>query len=619
MTQTTDPVFDLTVWGPALKKYGDVVQLSVALYGADEQMVCGPLPATPIATIFQAHGYDPGVRAECLRACLARTSDDRSPVVVSTASQLAVVGVPLQLDGRTVGAVVAGYSLVNFCDSAAIARLARASGTPFPALWAVARSLRPVPSRRLVQLGELLQVLVDTLLSENAHRRQAEHAARRFSHLAGHDSLTELPNRSLLFDRLTRALALAHRHGRRLALLFVDIDRFKHINDSLGHALGDGLLQLVAREISQCVRGADTVSRYGGDEFVVLVTELKRAEDAGEVALKIVAAVTRPQTLAGHDLRISVSLGISVFPDDAQDAETLLKHADLAMYHAKDQGRGGYQFFQPELNVRAVERQSIEAGLHHALDQREFTLLYQPKVNLKTGALAGAEALIRWQHPDRGLLAPAWFVPIAEDCGLIMAIGRWVVAEACRQARAWQDAGLPPTPVSVNISAVEFRAKSFLEHIVNILNETGLDPRWLEIELTESVLMGDVTAATAVIRALKALGVQLAIDDFGTGWSSLSYLRHLPVDAMKIDKSFVQEITTGSNAGPIVSAVINMAKSLKYRVIAEGVETVEQLAFLQAEDCGEGQGYYFSRPLIAQQFARVMERGTTRSGVQPFS
>jgi diguanylate cyclase (GGDEF)-like protein/PAS domain S-box-containing protein len=434
----------------------------------------------------------------------------------------------------------------------------------------------------------------------------------RISHLASHDPLTDLPNRLLLGDRLARALALAHRHQRRLAVLFLDIDRFKHINDSLGHMLGDELLRAVGREVTMCVRSSDTVSRHGGDEFVVVLSELEHAEDAAIGAQKIIAALTRPQTLAGHEVHITVSIGISVYPDDGEDAETLLKSADMALYHAKDQGRDCYQFFKPDLNVRAVERQSIEAGLRSALARREFVLLYQPKMNLTTGAVVGAEALIRWRNPDRGWVEPAQFVSIAEDCGLIRPIGRWVVHEACRQAQEWQDAGLRPIPVSVNISAVEFRSRDFLKNIVDILKETRLDPRYLEIELTESVLMAHVEATKSVLHALKTLGVQLAIDDFGTGWSSLSYLRQFPIDALKVDRSFVGEITSGPSGAPIVSAVISLGKSLKHRVIAEGVETLDQLAFLQAEGCGEGQGYYFSRPLVAEQFARVLETGTTQ-------
>ena len=441
----------------------------------------------------------------------------------------------------------------------------------------------------------------------------ARATALQMAHLASHDPLTDLPNRLLLADRLARALALAHRHQRRLAVLFLDIDRFKHINDSLGHMLGDELLRAVGREVTMCVRSSDTVSRHGGDEFVVVLAELEHAEDAARGARKIIAALARPQKLAGHELHITVSIGISVYPDDGKDAETLLKNADMALYHAKDHGRDCYHFFEPALNVRAVERQSIEASLHTAIEMQQFELLYQPKLNLKTGVVVGAEALLRWRHPVRGLVEPAQFVPIAEDCGLIKPIGRWVVHEACRQAKTWQDAGLRPIPVSVNISAVEFRSSGFLKNIVDILKATRLDPHYLEIELTESVLMTQIEATNAVLCALKDLGVKLAIDDFGTGWSSLSYLRQFPIDALKVDKSFVQEITSRSRTAPIVTAVISMGKSLNHRVIAEGVETVDQLAFLQAEDCDEAQGYYFSRPLIAQQFALGLNVCATRS------
>jgi diguanylate cyclase (GGDEF)-like protein/PAS domain S-box-containing protein len=468
---------------------------------------------------------------------------------------------------------------------------------------AVEHTAAPIHDRQGLVTGAAI-VLRDT--------SEARAMSLRMSHLASHDPLTDLPNRLLLADRLARALALAHRHQGRLAVLFLDIDRFKYINDSLGHILGDELLRAVGREVTLCVRSSDTVSRHGGDEFVVVLSELEHPEDAARGAQKIITALARPHRLAGHELHITVSIGISVYPDDGEDAETLLQSADTALYHAKDQGRDGYQFFKPDLSVRAVERQSIEMGLHRALDGREFELLYQPKMNLRTGAVAGAEALIRWRHPDRGLVEPAQFVPIAEDCGLIKPIGRWVLHEACRQAQAWQDAGLSPIPVSVNISAVEFRSSGFLNNIVEVLKETRLDPRYLEIELTESVLMAHVEATTSVLHALKNLGVHLAIDDFGTGWSSLSYLRHFPIDALKVDKSFVQEITSGSSAAPIVSAVISMGRSLNHRVIAEGVETRDQLAFLRAEDCGEGQGYYFSRPLVAQQFARVLETGKTQ-------
>jgi diguanylate cyclase (GGDEF)-like protein len=330
----------------------------------------------------------------------------------------------------------------------------------------------------------LLKVLVDTLMRENDLRKHSERTALQFSHLASHDPLTDLPNRVLLGDRLSRALASAHRHHRRMAVLYMDIDRFKDVNDTLGHDLGDELLRAVAREVSLCVRHADTVSRLGGDEFVVVLSELERGEDAAAIATKIISALCHPRHISGHDLRVTVSVGISVFPEDGTDAETLLKRADLALYSAKDSGRGCFKFFQPRLNEIVVERQTIEAGIHHAMERQEFALVYQPKIFLNSGDLAGGEALIRWHHPSRGLLEPAQFIPIAEHSGLIVPIGRWVVHEACRQARAWQDAGLRSVPISVNVSALEFRCESFVPRLVETLKETQLDPALLEIELT---------------------------------------------------------------------------------------------------------------------------------------
>jgi diguanylate cyclase (GGDEF)-like protein len=601
--------FDPAVWGPALEKYGAVTQLSVALYGADGQMVAPAVPATPLVTLFEAHGYDPGIVQTCAHRCLEQTVDSRPPVVVEAAA-LAVVGVALRLDGSVVGAAVAGYALGSFPDSVSVARLARASNAPFTELWGLFRRQQPLPVRRLILHGELLQVLGDTLLRENDLRRRSERVGSQLSHLASHDPLTDLPNRLLLADRLSSALSHAQRYQRQLAVLFLDIDHFKHINDSLGHLVGDELLRSVSRQLSQCVRSSDTVGRIGGDEFVVVMSELSHKEDAARGAQKILASLAKPHTVLHHSLHVTASIGISVYPDDGGDAERLLSRADMALYHAKELGRESYQFFKPELNLRAVERHWIEAGLHQALDNGQFELVYQPKLNLRTGALVGAEALIRWRHPDRGLIGPAEFVPIAEECGLIRPIGQWVLREACQQARAWQDTGLAPIPVSVNISVAEFRAKRFLDNLANILNETRLAPNFLEIEVTESVLMAHAETTSDVLHELKTLGVQLAIDDFGTGWSSLSYLRLFQVDALKIDKSFVQEITSASSTAPIVSAVISMARSLDHRVVAEGIETRDQLAFLQAENCAEGQGYYFSRPVPADRFAEILATAT---------
>jgi diguanylate cyclase (GGDEF)-like protein/PAS domain S-box-containing protein len=430
----------------------------------------------------------------------------------------------------------------------------------------------------------------------------------QISHLAQHDSLTDLPNRRLLNDRLTQAIAWARRHRSQVAVLFLDLDRFKHVNDSLGHVLGDRLLQSVATRLMACVRGSDTVSRQGGDEFVVLVSELESAEDAAATAQKMLACVAAPHDIvAHHDLQITASIGVSLYPDDGQDAETLMKCADTAMYQAKEHGRNNYQFFRPEMNRRAVERQWIEGGLRGALDRHEFVLHYQPTMNLETGAMTGAEALIRWIHPDRGLIYPTQFVPVAEECGLIVPIGGWVLGEACRQARAWIDMGLQPIAVAVNISAVEFRDTGFLDHVCSILKNSRLEPRYLELELTESALMQHAESTTSVLQALKDIGVQIAIDDFGTGYSSLSYLRQFPIDVLKVDQSFVHEIAGDLNGTPIVSAMITMGKSLGHRVIAEGVETREQLAFLLAQHCGEGQGFYFSPPVAADEFAKLLQ------------
>lgn len=431
----------------------------------------------------------------------------------------------------------------------------------------------------------------------------------QMEHLAQHDILTDLPNRRVLIDRLGQAIALARRNGTRLAVLFVDLDRFKHVNDSLGHAIGDKLLQSVAARLKQCVRNSDTISRQGGDEFVVLLSETTHPTDVAISAQKLLAALRSPHRVGEQDLQITASIGLSVYPEDGEDADTLIKNADAAMYHAKENGCGSYQFFENNMNVRAVKRQSLEASLRHALEQEELVLHYQPKMNLKTGAISGVEALIRWMHPQRGLIPPPEFVPIAEDCGLIVPVGLWVMREACRQTRAWLDAGLQAVPVAINISSMELRSKDFIEKVRSTLLDTGLEPCYLELEMTEGVLMQHTECTTSVLNALHALGIRIAIDDFGTGYSSLSYLKRFPIDVLKLDQSFVQGITVDSDDAIIVSAVISMGKSLKHRVIAEGVETREQLAFLQAHACDEGQGHYFSPPMVAAQFAKLLETG----------
>jgi diguanylate cyclase (GGDEF)-like protein len=429
----------------------------------------------------------------------------------------------------------------------------------------------------------------------------------KMAHLAHYDGLTNLANRTLLHDRITQAVALSRRNGTPFAVLFVDLDRFKQINDSLGHTLGDALLQSVTLRLLSCVRGSDTVCRHGGDEFVVLLPQLLHADEAARPADKILASLAAPHHIADHTLHVTASVGISVYPGDGGDVEALISAADAAMYHAKEDGGNNRRFFTPEMNARRVARSTLEIDLREALGRGEFTLHYQPKVDLRTAQITGVEALLRWHHPERGRVAPADFVPIAEECGLILPIGQWVLREACRQARAWQIAGLAPMRMAVNVSAIEFRAPAFLDGVEGVLRETSLAAEWLEFEVTESVLMADVQSTARVLRALKDRGVSLAIDDFGTGYSSLSYLTKFPIDTLKIDRSFMLTLTPSEHDGSIVEAIIGMGRSLKLRVIAEGVETVEQLAVLQGLCCEEGQGFYFSRPVAADQFARLLQ------------
>ncbi len=435
------------------------------------------------------------------------------------------------------------------------------------------------------------------------------------SHLAQHDILTDLPNRFLLKDRVGQAISLARRNRGKVALLFLDVDGFKRVNDSLGHAVGDQLLQSVAARLSMSVRKSDTVSRQGGDEFVILLSEIKHPGDAAISAAKIIAELKKLHNIAQHTLHVTASIGISTYPEDGEDSETLIKNADTAMYHAKDEGRDHYQFYEKEMNLRAVQRQSLEGQLRYALEREQLVLHYQPKVNLRTGAITSIEALVRWQHPDRGLLLPGQFLTIAEDSGLIIGIGKWVLGEACRQTREWLDAGLSAVPVAVNISSLEFRGDQFFDSVRAALTKTGLAPKYLELELTETVLMRHAEAAASGLQQLRALGVRLAVDDFGTGYSSLSYLTRFPVDALKLDQSFVRDIIASTDDAIVVSAVISMGQQLNHRVIAEGVETIEQLEFLQAHDCDEGQGYYFNRPMPPGQLAKLLETRVSAAGV----
>jgi len=478
-------------------------------------------------------------------------------------------------------------------------------------------ALQASATDRMAMLQQANANLVVASIEATKLAEQVQVATAKLDHLAHHDILTDLPNRMLLQDRLGQAIEVARRQGRQLAVMFLDLDRFKHINDSLGHSIGDQLLQSVAQRLVHSVRHSDTVSRQGGDEFLIMPPFIEHAQDAALSAQKLLSALTLPHQTDGHDLHISVSIGISIYPEDGHDAQTLIKCADTAMYHAKADGRNNFKFFEPAMNERAVQRQSFEVGLRRALEQHEFVLHYQPKMNLQSGEIVGVEALIRWEHPLLGLLLPAEFVPIAEDCGLILPMGRWVLREACLQARIWLEAGLPAITVAVNTSALEFRAKDFLENVRATLEDTRLEPRYLELELTESVLMLDAESSGSLLQAIADLGVKLAIDDFGTGYSSLSYLSQFPINALKIDQSFVQQIDSNPDYATIVSAVITMGQSLRQRVVAEGIETPQQRAFLLAQHCDEGQGYYFGRPVTAATLAALLK--SRQTGPLPLS
>ena len=473
--------------------------------------------------------------------------------------------------------------------------------------------------RAKAQLREANKNLVVATVRAQEMTEAAEKATAQMAYMAEHDFLTGLPNRALLTDRLMQSIVLAKRHGgKKVALMYLDLDHFKHINDSLGHEVGDRLLQSAAGRLQACVRLSDTVSRHGGDEFVILLADVEDVQDAVLIAEKLMEAMAKPLLISDHELHITLSIGISLYPDDGKDVETVIRNADTAMYHAKKNGRNKYQVFTPEMNAHAVARQSVEQALHRALEQHEFVLHYQPKVNLDTGAIIGAEALLRWQRFAHRLIHPAKFVSIAEECGLIQPIGRWVLHETCRQTQAWLQAGLDPGLIAINVSTVEFHGKDFLAGVRTILGDTGLDPHHLEFELTESGLMQDTEQTTEILRALKNLGVKIAIDDFGTGYSSLSYLWRFPIDELKIDQSFVQAINgDAGDAKAIVSAVIAMGASLKQRVVAEGIETRKQLAFLQSHHCAEGQGYYFGRPVPAEEFAALLTTDLHKTTTSP--
>jgi diguanylate cyclase (GGDEF)-like protein len=445
--------------------------------------------------------------------------------------------------------------------------------------------------------------LIATFFEDITERRQSE---QKIQQMAYYDALTNLPNRLLLLDRLNQAISQAARDTRKVGVLFLDLDHFKNVNDTLGHSIGDELLCTMARRLDRLTRKTDTIARLGGDEFIIVLSAVKHAEDISKVANNVLIEVSTPVTIDEIELYTSASIGISIFPEDGDNITSLLKHADLAMYKAKSIGRNNFQFFSHEMNEKATEKLMLENYLRKACEREELFLVYQPQVNLRTGKVVGVESLARWQHPVLGLVSPVKFIPIAEECGLIIPIGQWVFRNACQQALQWYNAGLPKIRVAVNVSSHQFAHHDFLEDVQATIFELGLPTDWLEIELTESAIMSDIKQTAKILSKLKEMGISISIDDFGTGYSSLSSLKHFPLDRLKIDKSFVNKVHIDTNDGAIAEAIIKISHTLGLNVIAEGVELDEQLTFLKERGCDEMQGYLYSMPLTAEAAGHFM-------------
>jgi diguanylate cyclase (GGDEF)-like protein len=591
-------------------------QHNLIVSATDQSRVMQAMPAkglNPLLDRRLEQGYDgPGVSV---------TSQGDETFSVSrrmkTTGWLVLAGVPTQEAFASIAALRWQVYLAAFLLSVLVAfalyQIVRRQWAPIDSAGARIRRMTegrepfaPLPIERKDEIGSLLDDFNELIL----WRKKAE---RQMEYLAHHDTLTGLPNRVLVQDRFVQAKSRADRDGTKLALLFLDLDGFKTINDSLGHGVGDALLRQIAERLGGCVRDSDTISRLGGDEFLVLLSGIASADDTGPVLLKVLERLHEPVRVEARELSTSVSIGVSIYPDDGRDFDTLLKKADMAMYRAKDAGRNTYRYFDEQMNVEAVEQLALRSDLRHALERSEFVLHYQPQIELATGRVVGAEALVRWNHPERGMVMPMRFIPAAEESGLIIPLGAWVMHEACRQAAAWRRAGLPPLVMAVNLSAVQFRRGDVEQTVLAVLEAAGLPPEWLELELTESILIHESEGALATVRRLKQQGVRFSIDDFGTGYSSLSYLKRFEIDKLKIDRSFVRDLAVDPDDAAIVRAIIQMARSLGLSTIAEGVETDEMLSRLRAFGCDEAQGYYFARPMPVQDFERYLHEQNARA------
>ena len=517
--------------------------------------------------------------------------------------------------------VIADHSMPHF-DATAALNLLKQSGADLPFIIVsgsigedIAVGAMKLGAHDYLMKANLTRLcpVIEREMREAEVRRQRQRAEATVEHQAHYDLLTDLPNRVMFNDRLTLALAHANRHHKMLAILFVDLDRFKTIVDTLGHAIGDHVLRGVAERLSGSLEEGDTLARLGGDEFVILLPQIHRADKAVKLAQKVLEALKPAFYFSGHELHITTSIGIALYPYDGEDADTLLKNADTALYRAKEQGRNNYQLYTPAMNARAFERLALENSLRKALERKEFLLHYQPQQDLKTGEITGMEALLRWQHPDLGLVYPAEFISLAEETGLIVPLGEWVLRTAAAQNKAWQKAGLPPMVVAVNLSARQFQHHDLVESIARVLRETGLEARWLELEITESIAMQNADYTIIILRDLKEMGMQISMDDFGTGYSSLSYLKKFPIDTLKIDQSFVRDLSSDLNDAAIANAIIVLAHSLKLKVVAEGVETPEQKAFLKEHGCDKTQGYLFSNPIPAALFENLIRQHLQKS------